>query len=296
MANAKETGLIAKKAEEVKANTAEVTATTTKAKNLTFSAFVNTPAVQKAIMNTLQDSARAKTFTSSIVSAVTVNPDLRTCDPASVVSAALLGESLGLSPSPQLGNYYIVPFNAKAKYNNQGVMVAPERRVGTFQIGWKGYYKMAAESQCYKKINVEPVKEGELISWNPFTEEIVLEPIADPLKRESAKTIGYYAYFELLNGFRKEMYWSKEKMEQHAMRYSQGYRAKKGYTFWEKDFDGMGVKTMYRQLLGKYGILNTRLERAFANDMTAKTTLDEDAPAEYVDNDEIFEVEAVEVE
>jgi len=296
MANAKETGLIAKKAEEVKANTAEVTATTAKAKNLTFSAFVNTPAVQKAIMNTLQDSARAKTFSSSLISAVTVNPDLRTCDPASVVSAALLGESLGLSPSPQLGNYYIVPFNAKAKVNNQGEVVAPARRVGTFQIGWKGYYQLAMRCGEYKKIAAEPVKEGELISWNPLTEEIVLNPITDPLKRESAKTIGYYAYFELLNGFRKEMYWSKEKMEQHAMRYSQGYRAKKGYTFWEKDFDGMGIKTMYRQLISKYGVMSIEMQKAFTSDMTANTSLDGSASAEYVDSDDVFEVEAVEVE
>lgn len=97
--------------------------------------------------------------------------------------------------------------------------------------------------------------------------------------------------FEYTNGFRKTMYWSKAKMEKHANTYSQGYRAKKGYTFWEKDFDSMAYKTMLRQLISKWGIMSVDMQTAYENDMAY---IKEDGSKEYVDNQEdsmVFEVE-----
>ena len=90
--------------------------------------------------------------------------------------------------------------------------------------------------------------------------------------------------FELVNGFKKTMYWSKEKMEAHALKYSQGYKVKKGYTFWEKDFDAMATKTMLRQLISKWGIMSIELQTAFENDMTFKDK--QDGEAFYVDVEE----------
>lgn len=133
-------------------------------------------------------------------------------------------------------------------------------------------------------MNVVSVKEGELINYDPFNEEIEVSPIQDEREREQAPTIGYYAMFELINGFRKTMYWSKEKMEEHALKYSQGYRAKKGYTFWEKDFDGMAYKTMLRQLISKWGVMSIEMQNAYANDMAYKDT--DDSEPVYVDNEE----------
>ena len=75
------------------------------------------------------------------------------------------------------------------------------------------------------------------------------------------------ATFEYLNGFRKTIYWSRQKMEAHALRYSKGYAAKKGYTFWEKDFDAMAYKTMLRQLISKWGIMSIELQTAFEQDV-----------------------------
>ena len=229
------------------------------AKQISFNTLIKSKSVQDALMGTLGDAMHVKTFTSSIISAVSTNRDLQKCDGMSIISAALLGESLKLSPSPQLGQYYMVPFNN----GKTGTKVA------TFQLGWKGYYQLALRSGQYKALEVTPVKEGELVSYNPFTGECVLEPLNDA-DRESAKTIGYYAYFELINGFKKSMYWSKEKMQNHALTYSKGYAAKKGYTFWEKDFDAMACKTMYRQLIGKYGIMSIDMQKAFTNDMTVQ--------------------------
>lgn len=269
MATANQTGIIAGQKNTKTENALQ------KSKKMSFSAFIGNDNTQKAIMNTLQDSARTKTFTSSLISAVTTNPALMECDSTSIISAALLGESLNLSPSPQLGHYYMVPFND----TKTGVKKAQ------FQLGWKGYYQLALRSGQYKNIDAVAIKEGELVSFNPITGSVELKPIEDPVEREKAKTVGYYAFFEMINGFRKEMYWSKEKMEAHALKFSQGYRAKKGYTFWERDFDAMALKTMYRQLISKYGIMSIEMQRAYVNDMAVHNTIDPAESPEYIEAD-----------
>lgn len=247
-----------------------------------FTTFMTSGVVQKKVNEILGDEQSGKRFISSIISAVNTNPSLKECDNASILSGALLGESLNLSPSPQLGNYYLVPFNDK----NRG-------KVATFQLGYKGYIQLAIRSGQYKKLNVVAIKEGELIKYDPLNEEIEVNLIEDENEREKAQTIGYYAMFEYNNGFRKAMYWSKEKMEAHALKYSQGYKAKKGYTFWEKDFDGMAFKTMLRQLISKWGIMSIEMQQAYEGDMAY---IKEDGTKEYVDNEDFTMGEAVVIE
>lgn len=148
----------------------------------------------------------------------------------------------------------------------------------------KGYIQLAIRSGQYKKINVLAIKEGELDYFDPLNEDIKVSLMIDKWdEREAAPTIGYYAMFELTNGFRKAIYWSKAKMEAHALKYSKGYAAKKGYTFWEKDFDGMAYKTMLRQLISKWGIMSIEMQNAFDNDMAV---INEDGTKDYVDTEE----------
>jgi len=255
----------------------------TTAKPLSLSSALASAPFQNAIHNALNDAAKEKKFISSVISASTVNPVLQECTPKSVLSVALLGESLNLCPSPQLGQYYFVPYDLTQKgkdgkpipllddNGNQimkyGKPVNRTVKVAQFQIGYKGYIQLALRSGYYKKLNVMSVKKDELIHWDPMNEEISLKLIDDYEQREAAETVGYFAMFEYLNGFRKAMYWSRKKMEVHALRYSKGYAARKGYTFWEKDFDGMAYKTMLRQLISKWGIMSTELQAAFENDV-----------------------------
>ena len=269
--------------------TSTVTNTVQKSQKMNFAAVLKSPAVQTSLIGTLGDAMKAKTFTAALISAVNTNRQLMSCEPMSIISAALLGESLQLSPSPQLGHYYMVPFND----SKSGTTKA------TFQLGWKGYYQLALRSGQYKHLDAVAVKEGELIGYNPITDEINLEPIGDPLAREKAKTIGYYAHFELNNGFTKAMYWPKEKMEAHALTYSQGYKAKRGYTFWEKDFDSMALKTMYRQLISKYGIMSIEMQKEFVNDMTIQGDInaasDEGGEPIFFDSAEVIDAETGEM-
>lgn len=244
---------------------------------------------QDAVKNKINEVIGGKDgqrFISAIVSATTANPTLQECSNGSILSAAMLGESLKLSPSPQLGQYYLVPFNDK----NKG-------KVAQFQLGYKGYIQLAIRSGQYKKLNVLGIKEGELIRFDPLNEEIEVQLIEDEDAREATETVGYYAMFEYTNGFKKAMYWSKKKMEAHALKYSQGYAADKrkgtSWTFWSKDFDGMAYKTMLRQLISKWGIMSIEVQSAIDADMAV---INDDGTKDYVDNQpepQVIEAEAV---
>ncbi len=236
-----------------------------------FSVAIQTKGYQQLINKTLNDPKRANRFVASIMSAVSANPALQECDAGSILSSALLGESLELSPSPQLGQFYLVPFNKK----NVG-------KVATFILGYKGYIQLAIRSGNYKKINVLAIKEGELVRFDPLSEEIEVNLIEDEFERDAAETTGYYAMFEYHNGFKKALYWHKSKMILHADRYSPAFR-KDSYrllqegkipskdlwkysSFWYKSFDDMATKTMLRQLLSKWGILSIQMQEAYLKD------------------------------
>ena len=209
-------------------------------------------------------------FVTSIISAVQVNPQLQECTNTSILSSALLGQSLKLSPSPQLGHYYMMPFK-----NNKNNTTEAQ-----FVLGYKGMIQLAIRSGQYKKLNVLEIKQGELINFDPLEEEIEVNLIEDEEQREKAPTIGYYAMFEYMNGFRKAIFWTKSKMEAHASRYSAGYKAKKGYTFWEKDFDAMAKKTMLRQLISRWGVMSIDMQKAYEAD---QAVIREDGTKDYVD-------------
>ena len=243
---------------------------------LGLTAYLTNDAVKNQI-NQVVGGKDGQRFISAIVSAVNTNPVLQECTNQSILSGALLGESLKLSPSPQLGHYYLVPFND-----------AKKGKVAQFQLGYKGYIQLAIRSGQYKKLNVMAIKEGELEYFDPLNEDIKINLMVENWdKREEAPTIGYYAFFELVNGFRKAIYWSKAQMESHATKFSPGYRAKKGYTFWEKDFDTMAYKTMLRQLISKWGIMSIEMQTAYEGDMAV---INEDGSKNYVETEEITEV------
>lgn len=260
--------------------------------SLGITAFLNKDAVKQQVAQAVGKNSMR--FVSSVVSAVTVNPALQECTNKSILSAALLGESLNLSPSPQLGQYYMVPYENK----KEGVKVAQ------FQMGYKGYIQLAIRSGQYRRINVLAIKEGELKYFDPINEEIKVELMIDSWdEREKAPTIGYYAMFELVNGFYKAMYWSKKQMLHHADRCSQAFSkdAKKIKTFdfkskkevwkekvsfedfeagkykdedawmyssfWYQNFDGMAYKTMLRQLISKWGVMSVEMQKAYEGDM-----------------------------
>ena len=259
-----------------------------------FSLAIQSDGYKKLINNTLGDPNRAKRFIASISSAVATNQSLQKCDAGSILSGALLGEALNLSPSPQLGQYYLVPYDKK-QYNQQTKKWEVVESNAQFQIGYKGYIQLAIRSGQYKDIDVIEVREGEFLGRNKLTGKYQFEFIEDEVEREIKPIIGYMAYFEYLNGFTKSIYWTKEKMQKHAIEYSKAYASdlKQGtsYSFWSKDFNGMAFKTMIRQLISKWGIMSIEIKEALTKDMSVMNT---DGSYDYVDNKQNANLEPVE--
>ena len=215
-------------------------------------------------------------FKTALSSAISTNGKILECEPSTILNAALIGHSLGLPPSPQLGYYYLVPFKNKKKQCTEA----------QFQIGYRGYIQLAMRSGSYKKLTVSEVKKGEFASWNPFTEDLKINFIADPAGREKAETVGYTGYFEYNNGFTKMVYWTLKKMEVHADKYSKAYSLAndkllkagkipqkdlwKYSSFWYADFDAMAKKTVLRQLLSKWGSMSVEMQTAYEHDINTE--------------------------
>lgn len=286
--------------------------TTMVAEKQRFSVAITTKTYKSLINNTLGDPERAKRFVASITSAVAVNPALQECEAGTILAGALLGESLNLSPSPQLGQYYLVPFKAKAKYDRQGNLIQPEVTKAQFVLGYKGYIQLALRSGSYADLDVMEIKEGEYLGKDSATGNPRFQFIEDDDLRETLPVVGYMAYFEYLNGFRKVVYWTKTKMMNHADTYSPAYSAAahrkimdgeiadkdmwKYSSFWYKDFDGMAKKTLLRQLISKWGIMSTELQTAYANDASVAEISDRnDIITTSEDELELAQPEAVDV-
>lgn len=266
-----------------------------KKQKMGLTAYLTQDAVKNQI-NSVVGGKNGTRFVSSIISAVQTTPALQECTNPSILSAALLGEALNLSPSPQLGQFYMVPFDNRKKGCKEA----------QFQLGYKGYIQLSIRSGYYKKLNVLAIKEGELVHYDPLEEVVEVNLIEDDILREEAPTMGFYAMFEYENGFRKTMYWSKKKMLAHAEKYSFAFYKNGGAkslelleqgkipekemwkysSFWFKDFDGMALKTMLRQLISKWGIMSIDLQKAIDKDMAV---IQEDGSAEYVDNGDLEE-------
>ena len=260
------------------------------AQGMSFTQFIQTDVIKDTISKVLTDPKRAMSFVAAITSAISVNPVLKNeCDPKSVLNAALLGEALSLSPSPHLGQYYMVPFDNKKENCKQA----------QFILGYKGYLQLAIRSGQFKHITAMEVKEGELKSFDPMRDRIECSIITDPDKRSLAKTIGYYGNFELVNGFEKSFYMSISEMEQHADKFSAAFKLKtyreiqsgkipqsemwKYSSFWYKDFDTMAKKTILRKMLSSgYAPLSVEMARAYDADEKA-VIAHEDGTEDYAE-------------
>lgn len=153
--------------------------------------------------------------------------------------------TLDLPLDKNLGYAYIVPFK---NYKNGN------RQEGQFILGYKGLIQLAMRSGQYKALNVAPIYEGELVSWNRVTETVEF----DFSKKTSDQVVGYVGYFELLNGFKKTVYWTREEIENHRVKFRKTKDTKPSQV-WLDNYDAMACKTVLRSLLSKWGLLSIEM-------------------------------------
>jgi recombination protein RecT len=237
--------------------------------------------VKEQFRNALQENAGA--FIASIIDLYNSDSYLQQCDPNLVVMEALKAATLKLPINKQLGFAYIVPYR-----NNKGQMI-PQ-----FQLGYKGYIQLAMRTGQYKNLNAGVVYEGIKVHKDLLTGEIHFtgEPTSD-------KPQGYFAYMELINGFKKTVYMTHAEMVAHAKRYSKSYHSDN--SAWKTNFEEMALKTVLRRLLSKYGMLSTEMITALESDKDediekeVAEEIEENANKEEIDV-EIEEEEITEVE
>jgi recombination protein RecT len=230
---------------------------------------------------------KASQFTASLVNVVAASPQLKQSDPNSIMAAAFVAASFDLPIDSNLGFAAIVPYNKSIKNTATGKW--SKVSVAQFQMMYKGYIQLAIRTGEYEKMNCSEVYQDELVSYNPITGECrFVDSFNSCTQRNNGevdKIIGYYAWFKLLSGFTKELYMSKNEVLNHAKKYSQSYRydldANKASSKWSTDFDSMAKKTVIKQLLSKWGILSTDMQRAIEDD---QKVYDDCGAGSYDDN------------
>lgn len=243
--------------------------------------YLNSDAMQNYLKSVI--GSNKEKFVTNLVSAVNQNKALQDCSNQSLVSGALVATTLNLSLNSSFGYAYLVPYK-----NNKTNTVEAQ-----FQIGYKGYIQLALRTGEYQRLNAVPIYKSQFESWNALTEDLKLNAFDD---FDGDEVIGYVAYFRLNNGFEKTMFWSYEKMLNHADKYSQAFNAEayarlqkgeipdkdlwKFSSFWYKSFDDMALKTMLRQLLSKYGIMSEEMREAYDYDQSVVV---DNVPV-YIDN------------
>ena len=231
---------------------------------------------------------RAPQFISSLVTLVNATPQLQQAiyeAPMTVIQAALKAASYDLPIDPSLGYAYIVPFNNTVK-DADGSM--HKRMEAAFVMGYKGMNQLAMRTGAYKTINVMDVRDGELKSYNRLTEDIKLEFIEDEDEREKTPVVGYVGYFKLINGTEKTIYMTRKQVEAHEKKNRKGQYMSKG---WKDDFEAMALKTVYRRLIGKWGLMSINYQTADAATIAAAEAIatgnfdDEEVNGAYVNAD-----------
>ncbi|MGM9925685.1 MAG: recombinase RecT [Bacillus sp. (in: firmicutes)] len=232
----------------------------------TFAQFLQRDAVQGRFKEILD--AKAPQFLTSVLSLYNNDKALKEVDPMSIVQSAMVAATLDLPIEKNFGYAWIIPYFDRHSNSKRA----------QFILGYKGYVQLALRSGQYQKINVIPVYEGELVTWNALTEDLVYEPA----ERVSDQVIGYAAYFRLTNGFTKTVYWTKDQVERHRVKFNKAKDKTALTGVWRDEYDSMAMKVVLTALLKKWGILSVELQRAIIEEEEPER---QEINPEFMDNE-----------
>jgi recombination protein RecT len=207
--------------------------------------------------------ARAPQFMASLIT-LTNDPNLSKCEPKSVIASAMIAAVLDFPIEKSLGFAHIVPYG----------------NVAQFQMAAKGYVQLALRSGQYQRLNAKAVNAAAFGGYDDVGEPVIRWELID----DTMPAVGYVVAWRLSNGFTKIAYWSKAKVEAHALQFSQAYKAKKQSSPWFTSFDKMALKTVVMNELRSWGVLSVQMQNAMKHDNAV--IKDVDAEPEYIDNAE----------
>ncbi|WP_430616307.1 recombination protein RecT [Enterococcus sp. DIV1279b] len=223
---------------------------------LGFKALMSTPQMKKKFTDILHE--KSDSFMGSLMTLVGGDNYLSQAEPMTIIASALKAATMDLPIDKNLGYAYVVPFNRYEKKGKNWIT----HNEAQFILGYKGYIQLAQRSGQYKALNALAIYEGQLIDWNPLTEEFTFEYKG----KVSDEVIGYVGFFELLNGFKKTVYWTKQEIESHRIKNSKNKDKEKLSGAWVDNYDSMAIKTVLRNMLSKWGLLSVEMQAAITSD------------------------------
>jgi recombination protein RecT len=235
---------------------------------------------------------KAPQFLASVVSAVRTNPELQKASPESVMASAMIAATLNLDINPSLGFAALVPYKRNKKTDG-GWSSTVEAQ---FQVMTKGFVQLALRSGQYRNINVTEIYEDEYQGEDIITGEVQIQPVGDGDRAHgrTSQIVGYVAYMEFINGFRKTVYWTMDKILQHAQKFSKSYDKKTGSFYkgsaWDSHFEAMCRKTVLKNALSSWGILSTQMQDALVSDEAYKHDMSSEVEYPQENEQQIEEV------
>lgn len=232
-------------------------------------------AMEGEIAKALPSVITPERFTRMVLSAISTNPKLGSCTPASFLGAMMSAAQLGLEPNTPLGQAYILP------YQNKGVLEAQ------FQLGYKGLIDLA-----YRSGEVEVVQAHIVYANDKFECEYGLEPKLThiPADKDRGEAVKVYAMFKTKSGGYGFEVMSMEDVRIHAEKYSKAYST--SFSPWKTNFEEMAKKTVLKKCL-KYAPLKSDFVKGIVQDGAVKSGLSEDM---YEVPNDVVEAEFTEVD
>ena len=235
------------------------------------------PDIKKRINEVLRNNAPQ--FVTTVLQLVNGSAQLAECEPVSIINGALTAAAMGLEINNNLGYAYLIPYNNTSK----GVKEAQ------FQMGYKGFKRLAQNTNRFLILNETDVREGEKGKINRMTGQIEWNWIDDDVERGKKPIIGYLSYFKLNNGFESTFYMTVEQLEEHARKYSKTYS--RSDSKWKTDKPAMSIKTVCKLNLSKNAplsienVANRHLRLALDADQAIIRDFDgQNASFDYEDN------------
>jgi recombination protein RecT len=227
--------------------------------------FLFSPAVTKQIALALPHHLKPERMIRMALTTVRRTPALLECDPMSLVAGIVQASELGLELSGPLGQAYLIP------RKNRGRMEA------TFQIGYRGFLRLAYNTGQVAVFNARAVEEGDFFKFVQGSENFVEHR---PRETEGAARITHF--YAILRQKGQDSHdgdcevWPVEKMIRHRDRFRSDKTLKvrdKNYQgVWDTDFEAMGCKTLIR-MISKRANLSADLMSLAARDEYAELGL-----------------------